>query len=147
VRAVLANLLAWLGGFLLSWLVYAQFDTQIGRAGIYALALTSCGILMILYSSQRGEWLHGLNLRTSLYYLAGTLLFVAIKGFVDLLLAGKSTPTVANIQIAMDKGGRWGMLLTLTVATIFVTGFFMTSLRMLLRRKFGIDSGGNSGSA
>ena len=139
ILSATANILAWLGVFLLSWLIYAQFDLQTGRAGIYAAAVTLVAMLQILFWTQKGQWLDNFTLEQSAVCLAGTIVLISLKGALDLAYSGLSSPTVPNIQIALDKSGRWGMLLTLVVTVIFVTGFSLTSLRLVIRSALGLS--------
>lgn len=136
-----ANTLAWLGAFFASWAIYAQFDTQTVRAGIYAAAVTLTAMLQILFWTQKGELLCKLRLRESILLLMSAIGFVALKGYIDLLFAGYTSVSAANIQAALNKNSPWGILLTIILAVIFVTGFALTTLRLSLRKMFGLDSG------
>ena len=138
--SVLANALAWLGTFLVSWAIYSQFDTQAGRAGIYAAAVTLTALLQIIFWTQEGEWLAEFSLGKSSMLLIASIGFVTLKGFIDLLFVGHTSPSIPNIQEALQRNSRWGMLLTLILAVIFVTGFALTTLRLMLRRLFGLDA-------
>ncbi|MBL8515529.1 MAG: hypothetical protein JNM76_01055 [Betaproteobacteria bacterium] len=137
--SAIANILAWLCVFLLSWLIYAQFDAQTGRAGICAAGVTLIAMLQILFWTQKGQWLDDFTLAQSLACLAASIMLVTLKGTLDLAFAGLHSPSALNIQIAMNKSPPWGMLMTLVLAIIFVTGFSLTSLRLAIRSALGLS--------
>lgn len=137
--------------WLLLWPCFALFDSQIGRAGICAAAVATCGFLHVAYE-QQAMVTHRLNGPSSegiLYPVtfSGALLrFVAValivagKGFFDLRFTGHLELTIANIQSALNKGGEFGMLATLVFALVAGTAYGALTLRLGLRRLWGVDS-------
>lgn len=133
------------------WACFAIFDSQTGRAGIYAAAVAACGFLNVAYEQQalvrqrlNGPSSEGIlypvNFSGALLRLVAVVLIVTGKGILDLHFTGLHELTVANIQSALHKGGEFGMLSTLIFALVAGTAYGALTLRLGMRLLMGVDS-------
>jgi len=140
--------------WILLWWCFALFDSQTGRAGIYAAAVAACTILFVAYEQQpyaskslfsrelpRSEGvLYPVTFSGALLRFMAVVCIVLFKGFFDLRFTGHLELTIKSIQSAMSKGGEFGMLATLIFAVVAGTGYATLTIRKGLRLISGVDS-------
>lgn len=153
LKSLAVDLLSLVLVWLALWWCFAQFDSQTGRAGIYAAAVASCALLFVAFEQQpfvsaslfsrqppsSEGVLYPLTFVGALLRFFLVAFVVAIKGFFDLRFTGHHELTVQNIQSAMNKGGEFGMLATLLLAVVAGTGYATLTIRKGLRLLAELD--------
>ena len=125
----IATSIAALVTFGATWLVIAQFDTEIGRAGIYACALTAVSIVMGINFWQQGEILESTTIRsigTGVLILAAAIL---LSLAVDLIIARVNPFVPSQWHNIWRSSGPFGFALTMMCAIFFAPLMLATVVR------------------